>query len=247
MTVDFIPIFPELVFMCPVKPATGILEYIDDLRANSPREYRSVNGGWETTNNLHLNESFYGRFIKDYFLPEWKKELHPINFPDFDITSLWVSEVNKGGYHHAHCHPGSDMAFIWYLKTSDKKEEREGDLCIENPKTYESWNIMQNLRGTAHPDLGTPLSTMYHIAPTFSVRPEPGLVLMLPSYLLHQVVPSQIDSRITMSGNIVFKKDQPQRVQEPYMSEQIFKEVEQQKLQPKPLQPKPSRTKSPWF
>ena len=261
MTINFIPIFPEIVYMCPVKPATGILEYVDELRINSPKDQRSIHGGWETPNNLHHNEGFYGRFIKDYFLPEWKKELHPINFPEFDITSLWISEVNKGGYHQSHCHPDADMAFIWYLKTSDKDQDREGDICIENPKTYESWNVMQNMKNMCHPDTGQQMTTMYNIAPTFSVRPEPGLVLMFPAYLLHSVVQSQVDSRIAMSGNLVFKKNQPQQVREPYLNKQIV-EQQQQPLDNvnNPIDvspwtkrgdiqqpPKLDRKKTPWF
>ena len=232
MTVNFIPIFPELVFMCPVKPATGLLEHFDELRRSSPKEQRSVHGGWETPNNLHQDEYFYNRFLKDYFLPEFKKELYPINFPEFDIASLWISEVNRGGYHQSHCHPGADMAFIWYLKTSERNEDREGDISIENPRTYSSWNVMQNLKTACHPDTGQPLTTMYHIAPTFSVRPEAGLVLMFPGYLMHQVVQSQADSRIAMSGNLIFKKDQPQRVQEPYLNPEIVKETEQRMQNP---------------
>ena len=254
MTVDFIPIFPELIFMCPVKPATGILEYVDKLRSNSPKEQRSVHGGWETPSDLHLKEDFYGRFIKDYFLPEWKKELHPISFPEFDIANLWISEVYKGGYHQSHCHPDADMAFVWYLKTSERNEDREGDLSIENPGTYQAWNVMQNLRNTCHPDSGTPLASMYNIAPNFNIRPEAGLVFMFPAYLYHQVMQSEVDSRIAMTGNLVFKKDQPQKVQEPYLNREI---VEQQQTnggiiqqQPKPFfQSDPSKPprKSPWF
>ena len=188
---NIIPFFPQLLFHCTIPVPENLIEYCSIL-AKGEKDNRSVYNGWETPNNLHENEDFSNKFLKNYFLPKINEELSTINFPNWDLRACWVTKLEKNGYHVTHIHSGCHYAFAWYLNVT---ENTGGELSIRNPNEYNTELILKKLDPRINDE--------YNLYPALNITPKTGLLVMFPAYLYHGVLPSLAENRITMSGNIV--------------------------------------------
>ena len=96
----------------------------------------------------------------------------------------WSVRLSGGGYHAAHFHPGGIISSACYISLPD---ETDGD--IEQPGWLEI--------GRPPPELGLDLP------PLATFQPEPGRLVLFPSFLFHGTRPFAGGERLTVAFDLV--------------------------------------------
>jgi uncharacterized protein (TIGR02466 family) len=157
-------------------------EIFTDILNKYPKEFEELKNFILSTVKMHVN--YHG---------------YDINKIDFGLTSIWVSQMNKGAYHELHHHlPGPHLTGNFFIN-SDKNssnlifvrtaDEISHKLCFPDlPKKRDSENLYGVVE-SEHP-------------------PKIGRMYVFNSNILHKVKPNKSDDRITISFNIhMYSKD----------------------------------------
>lgn len=121
---------------------------------------------------------------------------------DYDVNwglQAWANINRRGDYHNLHNHPRSYLSGTYYVCMPDPAEIGRGNRSDLNPGAISFYDPraqanMLAIRGDAQID------------PEYRVNPEPGLLLLWPSFLHHMVHPNMSDQiRISVSFNVVLK------------------------------------------
>lgn len=100
---------------------------------------------------------------------------------DYDFAGAWSVRLNPGGHHLNHVHPESWLSSAFYVRTP-QGEGREGWIKFGEPGTPTS----------------PPLEAEHWI------RPEPGMLVLFPSYMWHGTAPfSSDETRLTCAFDLV--------------------------------------------
>jgi len=103
------------------------------------------------------------------------------------IQDIWLSEMNKNGFHSLHTHsPGSIVSGNFYVYA----QENSADLIFRRP----DWNT--------DPFKLLDLETNEYTSHLYKLKAETGKIVMWKSDLPHEVKNNQSDSRIAISFNI---------------------------------------------
>jgi uncharacterized protein (TIGR02466 family) len=117
-------------------------------------------------------------------LKEYGHEPRPFQW----TLHAWANVNRKGHFNRMHTHPGSTWSGTYYvdLGVGDSPTATAAPLHIFDP--------CQGRANTFLPPL----------APSsFTIRPEPGLMILFPSYLTHMVFPHETDEpRISIAFNV---------------------------------------------
>ena len=98
------------------------------------------------------------------------------------VASAWSVRLNSGGFHVNHVHPEGWISSAFYVRTPKNLPGLEGALKFGQP--------------------GPPTSPA--LREDFLVRPEPGMLVLFPSYMWHGTVPfSATETRLTCAFDIV--------------------------------------------
>ncbi len=116
---------------------------------------------------------------------------------DWSIQA-WPNVNRFGDYHDYHNHPRSYLSGTYYVKVPAgpeklrlRRDARPGCISFYDPRYSVN---MASIKGDANVD------------PEYTVRPEPGMLLLWPSFLNHFVHPNlSKQARISISFNIVLK------------------------------------------
>ncbi len=128
--------------------------------------------------------------VADYF-----KKL-PINYDIKWSVQGWANINRHGDYHSLHNHPHSYLSGTYYIKVPDARGGSRSDL---NPGAISFFDPRPQANLTAIMGDG-------QIDPEFRVQPEPGLMLLWPSFLHHLVHPNLSDDiRVSVSYNVLLK------------------------------------------
>lgn len=103
------------------------------------------------------------------------------------ITSIWINRMISGGHHSKHAHPASTYSGTFYVN------------CPNDSSKIRFYNPIENLWAMSMPPISnkSPSSSM-----TVEYQPEPGLILIWNSWLLHEVLPyTGTSHRDTISFN----------------------------------------------
>jgi Flp pilus assembly protein TadD len=99
----------------------------------------------------------------------------------YEISGAWSVRLNRQGYHTDHVHPQGWLSSAFYVRTP-QGEGREGWIKFGQP--------------------GTP--TAPPLEPEHFIRPEPGMLVLFPSYMWHGTVPFVSDeTRLTCAFDVV--------------------------------------------
>jgi uncharacterized protein (TIGR02466 family) len=145
---------------------------------------------------LHLLENLKGTKGStqktDYFEPN--TVMNPLEFTEFfeaihknvlefaeksqlivrsNNLKFWVQNYTAGDYHKRHCHPTHDISGVYYVQAN----EYAGEIVFDNPNPH--------IFTTPHLNTEIEQSKQF-----FKVKPQKGLLILFPSYLIHQVVSS---------------------------------------------------------
>jgi uncharacterized protein (TIGR02466 family) len=100
----------------------------------------------------------------------------------------WANVNRQGNFNVMHTHPGCTWSGTYYVDTG-----------VEEPTTAKvaPLYLLDPCVGRAASFLPT------HLPSSFTVRPEPGLMVMFPSYLAHMVFPQEANgARISVAFNL---------------------------------------------
>jgi tetratricopeptide (TPR) repeat protein len=99
----------------------------------------------------------------------------------YEVSGAWSVRLNPGGHHLDHVHPDGWLSSAFYIRLPET-EGREGWIKFGQP--------------------GTPTSPA--LAPGHWVRPEPGILVLFPSYMWHGTAPfSSGGTRLTCAFDLV--------------------------------------------
>ncbi len=99
----------------------------------------------------------------------------------YQLSGAWSVRLNSQGYHTDHVHPEGWLSSAFYIRLP-QGEGREGWIKFGEP--------------------GTP--TAPHLDPEHWIKPEPGMLVMFPSYMWHGTAPFSADqTRLTCAFDLV--------------------------------------------
>lgn len=104
-------------------------------------------------------------------------------------VDMWANVNAQGDFNLAHNHPASTWSAVYYVDVGEEVEDRpeSGLLVLHNPCGQVKMSFLDA------PDLN----------PTQSIKPQRGMLVMFPSYLVHSVNPNLgTQSRISIAINL---------------------------------------------
>jgi tetratricopeptide (TPR) repeat protein len=141
---------------------------------------QSLRGGTQTDRNLPRDNPVFASFfemidapIGDYISHLSESSAHPTDRRKSDayrIAGSWSVRLEPGGFHLNHVHPKGWLSSAYYIEIPDTIGTREGDRS--------GWL-----------KFGEPGATTPGCGANHFVRPEPGMLVLFPSYIWHGTVP----------------------------------------------------------
>lgn len=104
----------------------------------------------------------------------------------------WMNINPPGGFNAPHTHPGAHWSGVYYVAQPAVEEGTSGMIEFLDPRSdLPNWRI-----------LGAKA-----FRPKRRIRPQPGEIVIFPSYLVHWVYPNDTsEERVTIAFNATFKK-----------------------------------------
>ena len=199
--------YPRLVMPCELRapaPWSDLASFLRDLstslnRLHDPRGhallFQSLRHGTETTQDLSRNKDPAIRALFQAFAAPIEQYLKHIghgsdplrrrNSGRWRFNGAWSVRLRSSGFHTNHTHPRGWISSACYIELPDCMRDpasREGALTFAEPGL-----------------LTTPPLPPQHI-----VRPEPGMLVLFPSYFWHGTVPFASEQpRLTVAFDVV--------------------------------------------
>lgn len=132
-------------------------------------------------------ESLIDRAIDEYMDSVSKIAAHPIVVyrPKQYNLSVWATVLEGEGYQAPHIHPSGWLSGVYYVAVPKIAGDGGNDGWIEFGQPGPEYHF------SAEPDLRL-------------VKPEPGMMVMFPSYMFHRTIPFQSDeTRISIAFDVV--------------------------------------------
>ena len=109
----------------------------------------------------------------------------------------WMNVNPVGTYNAPHTHPGAHWSGVYYVSQPDVEDDNAGRIEFLDPRSdLPNWRIL-NARA---------------FNPKRSLKPQPGEMILFPSYLVHWVYPNVADSeRISIAFNATFSENSRKR------------------------------------
>ena len=107
------------------------------------------------------------------------------NTGDYGISGMWSVRLRSNGFHVDHYHPQGWISSACYLRLPPAVQDRGG----------EGWIRFGKPAFPTTPPLG----------PEYFLKPEPGLLVLFPSYMWHGTVPftgAPGDTRLTIAFDV---------------------------------------------
>ncbi|WP_304271227.1 putative 2OG-Fe(II) oxygenase [Brevundimonas naejangsanensis] len=117
------------------------------------------------------------------FIGSGEDILRSRNTGDYRIQSMWSVRLAPDGFHTNHVHPDGWLSSAFYIETPDDDEAGEHD----------GWLKFGEPGGPTSPSL----AAQRHI------RPEPGLLVLFPSYIWHGTTPFRRGARMSIAFDLV--------------------------------------------
>jgi tetratricopeptide (TPR) repeat protein len=189
-----------------IEPPEGwsdLPSYLADLKAALERLHafrghpfdQSLRHGSQTMQNLLLSDepavraffSAVDKPIRAYMeaVGQGSDPLRARNTFDYAVRGAWSVRLRPNGFHVDHVHPQGWLSSAFYVETPAEALGSE---------TRQGWIKFGQPQNPVKPPL----------APAKYVRPEPGLLVLFPSYMFHGTVPfTTAESRMTIAFDVV--------------------------------------------
>ena len=153
----------------------------------------SNQGGWQS-NDLDFTAPELAPLLAEISirLNKLHTELQLIDNGYQVIDNMWANVNGPGSYNLLHLHPSSCFSGVYYIKGNEKS----GAIRFRNPNTPLEFVI-----GPQHVQEHNGFNSA-----SWKIFPEPGKLVIFPSWLLHDVAPNQDTAdRISISFNSVMR------------------------------------------
>ena len=171
-----------------------MLSYITDLKNKDSKGIVKSNfNGWHSK-NFNLKDNIPAKFITSI----GKNIKAAMNDMDWDLTSQFIKITNmwsiineEGSFNQKHHHSNSDISAAYYVSAHDEC----GDIVFYDPRPA---RVYKNPIAKSPNKLNATIN---------SIKPEPGMLVLFPSYLEHSVNPNLSNKkRIVISFNLSLEK-----------------------------------------
>ena len=162
-----------------------LLKIVYDLEKNVESNKKTNEGGYQK--DLNCRDLF-----SDLISEEIHKYERLLNLnKKLKLDNLWCNINHKNSYNLSHVHPGVHFSGVYYLETP----KNCGKLIFTNPNTFVRMHSELE-EASEHPNF----------KPHFCIEPVENLLLIFPSYLLHEVdMNSSNKKRTSISFNLCIK------------------------------------------
>lgn len=168
----------------------GLLLEQEANRQDMTVDYTAVNLFSETNPAIDWLKQCVDKTVADYF-----RRLS-VNYDIEWSVQGWANINRHGDYHSLHNHPHSYLSGTYYIKVPPAEGGSRSDL---NPGAISFFDPRPQANVTAIMGDG-------QIDPEIRIQPEPGLMLLWPSFLHHLVHPNLSDDiRVSVSYNVLLK------------------------------------------
>lgn len=167
------------------------------LRAAHEGVSKSNKGGWHSEGNLLTSDApciVTLRAAIEAALDDANRKIRAKADPaDLRLKLFgWMNVNPPGGFNAPHTHPGAHWSGVYYVAQPAVETGTSGMIEFLDPRSdLPNWRI---LRAKA-------------FRPKRQIRPQPGEIVIFPSYLVHWVYPNETDEeRVTIAFNATFKR-----------------------------------------
>jgi len=154
-----------------ITPKLDQLEY-NDHENNSSDFYKK---------NKILNENEVP-YLFDFINTNARLYAENTNMNASHMCNYWVQNYDTNQTHHQHTHPHCSISGVYFIRSN----ENAGNLRFENPNPYVKivlWENVKKWNGISH----------------YDITPKKGMLVLFPSYMTHQVLPSNSSDVIRTS------------------------------------------------
>jgi hypothetical protein len=102
------------------------------------------------------------------------------------LGNFWIQDYQTSHSHGLHCHPQSTISGTYYIRTNS----HSGNLKFQNPNP--------------HIDMEVPLNPQIQQT-YYNIKPKKGLLVLFPSWLKHEILPSSNKDVIRTSLSFNYK------------------------------------------
>jgi len=159
---------------------------------------KSNRGGWHSKGNLFDSDAACIRTLREVAVEAVLSATRKISTKvDPETLKLklfgWMNANPSGGFNAPHTHPGAHWSGVYYVSQPEVEEGNSGMIEFLDPRSdLPNWRILD--------------------APAFrmkkKIRPQPGEIVIFPSYLVHWVYPNEADEeRVSIAFNATFRKN----------------------------------------
>ena len=175
----------------------GLLEVAAQMREQSAGAAKSNRGGWHSEGNLFAESAEPVRSLRKHVeaaLAEANRAIQSKADPEALRLKLfgWMNANPQGAYNAPHSHPGAHWSGVYYVAQPEVEVGNSGMIEFIDARTdLPNWRVLD--------------------APPFrlkkKLRPEPGEIILFPSYLVHWVYPNEAEAeRFSIAFNATYKR-----------------------------------------
>ena len=191
--------FPTPIFWFRVPEAeqlnAALIKDAHAMRAVSEGLKRSNQNGWHSEADLFRRpeDSFKSltRSIKEAVVTVTKKVAPKFELKGRQVSSEgWVNINEKGAYNTPHIHPGFTWSGCYYVRVPAKPSGRSGLIEFIDPRARDTTQSLGDCEA---------------FSSKIQQRPQAGMLVLFPSYLMHWVYPNEeAEERISIAFNTRF-------------------------------------------
>jgi len=176
---------------------TALLAEAATMRAATEGVSKSNRGGWHSEGNLFDHDAAAITSLRTSVglaLEDANKSIGAKARPEDLRLKLfgWMNANPKGAFNAPHTHPGAHWSGVYYVGQPDVDEGNSGMIEFVDARTdLPNWRILK--------------AAPYRLKK--KMRPQPGEIVLFPSYLVHWVYPNETDGeRVTIAFNATYKR-----------------------------------------
>ena len=174
----------------------ALLEEATRLRSVSDGASKSNRGGWHSEGNIFDNDAAPIQLLRRRIILALEDANRAIG-SKADPTKLrlrlfgWMNANPQGAFNAPHTHPGAHWSGVYYVAQPEVEAGNSGMIEFMDARSdLPNWRVLE--------------------APAFrlkkKLRPQPGELILFPSYLVHWVYPNEAEGeRVSFAFNATYK------------------------------------------